>query len=583
MPIKLPILILSLTLISAIVMGPQAASGAIIGVPSDFSTIKEALDHSQSGDQVQVEPGLYHEFDITMTSGVTLMGMGDSPDLVVIDAGGLGRILLCEGVDETTIIQNITFTNGVATGSAVYDQSGGAILMNNSALRLVNCHFINNKAEGHGGALRCSHSSPQILNCHFEGNSAPDGGGGAIDCSYDSSPLIQSCFFGTNQANWGGALACRGSSSPLVSNSHFDRNAASGVLGYGGAAMADFESKPLFEQSTFYGNRARYGGALACFEGSLTNLNACTLVANISEWMGAGIICSNSYPVIENSIIAFHDGASVACGGSALPLISCTNIYGNQEDWTGAIAPQVQINNNLSADPLFCDLNPEVNFQFSLQDNSPSADENSPCAVMGAWPVGCNTTPAYINDFTAIWDTEVPRISWSSATLRTPNEFILLRNRASIPEEERPVPFMMQSDGHFVAYDNEVQGERGQDLVYRLYLIQPDASRVLLNQTELAGSTILKPLYLAGARPNPFNPSTTISFEISQERLVTVTVHNIRGQQVKELTSRHFNAGVHEVVWNGVDSRGQHVESGTYFVTVQSDGMVRSKKIMLLK
>jgi len=60
-------------------------------------------------------------------------------------------------------------------------------------------------------------------------------------------------------------------------------------------------------------------------------------------------------------------------------------------------------------------------------------------------------------------------------------------------------------------------------------------------------------------------------------------VHDIRGRQVKLLSSQQYPAGRHEVAWNGDDSQGRRVESGTYFVTVRSQNMVRSQKVLLLK
>ena len=202
---------------------------------------------------------------------------------------------------------------------------------------------------------------------------------------------------------------------------------------------------------------------------------------------------------------------------------------------------------------------------------------------MGAWPVGCEITPIYIDEFAAVWSDGVPRISWHTPYERSSSEFTLLRSLASQPEDERSVPFQAQDGGEFIAYDSELQAESGQELVYRLYLIQEDETLELISQARLSDSGMLKPLHLVGAYPNPFNPRTTIRFETSRERLVTITVHNIRGQQVRQLSSSRYPAGVHEVIWNGVDERGLRVESGTYFVTIGSDGMIRSQKILLLK
>ncbi len=576
--------ILSVTITLTLLFAASVALGTILDVPHDFSTIESALHQAESGDQISIAPGQYFEYDLVVPSGVIVSGTGATPEQVVIDAQAQGRIMICESLDETTLIQNITFINGAARGGAVYDKSGGAILLNNSNLRLFNCRFINNSADGHGGALRFTHASPQLLNCYFEGNSALEGGGGAVDCSYESSPRITNCFFKFNEANWGGALSCRGSSSPIVTNSNFDRNRAEGGLGYGGAVIADHEALPYFEKCTFYGNHARYGGGLASFESATTNLNSCTLVGNSSEWLGAGIICSNSFPVIENSIIAFQNGSAIACGGSSLPIIRCTNIYGNSlGDWVGTIAAQGRAYNNMEQDPLFCGQDPESNFEFRLQIDSPCGDESTSCGAMGAWPVGCGVTPIYLDDFAATWADGVPQISWNFSGERSSHDFILMRSRQSHADEEHLIPFIVEEGGYSLALDHEFYSKDSSNLLYTLYLKDDDGELITISRTQLSAEGMLKPLHLVGAYPNPFNPRTTISFETSRDRQISITVHNIRGQQVQQLAHKLFPAGRHQVVWSGENSMGQRVESGTYFVTIRSKDMVRSQKVLLLK
>jgi predicted outer membrane repeat protein len=574
---------LTIFLISSFIIGHHAAQATVFEVPSQYSTIHSALSLAQRGDHVKLAPGHYFELNLVIPSGITLSGTGSRADLVTIDGWGQGRILLGEGLDITSTIENITFINGSSTGEASYDQSGGAILMNNSSARIINCRFINNFAEGHGGAIRFTHSSPQIINCYFENNRAQEGGG-AIDCSYNSSPGLDNCFFRENEANWGGAVSCRGNASPIFTNCSFDSNRAAGGLGYGGAIMTDSEARPSFIKNTFYGNHARYGGALACFEDSQPYLESCTLVYNSSQMLGAGVVCSKSYPIIEKSIVAFQEGMAFGCVNSAEPQINCTNIYGNTHgDWTNAIAGQIDIEGNISADPLFCSPYPESFFQFYLRDESPCADEIGGCSLMGAWTASCDYTPTYINSFTAIWDDEVPHISWNIVSSMDDNEFILMRSRSSNPTDEYSIPFQIEGNGRFVCVDSELQPERDVDYLYRLYIAENDGSLTLVHSAQLAGLGLLQPLQILGAWPNPFNPKTTISFEIANEKLVNAAVHDISGRLVIRLAHQVFAAGEHELIWDGKNSQGLRVESGAYFVLVQADGLVRSQKVLLLK
>ena len=84
--------------------------------------------------------------------------------------------------------------------------------------------------------------------------------------------------------------------------------------------------------------------------------------------------------------------------------------------------------------------------------------------------------------------------------------------------------------------------------------------------------------------PNPFNPTTRISFSIPEESKVDLSIYNIKGQRVKSLVKESFESGNHSVVWNGVDDSGKSVGSGVYFYKLNVNGKSKLvKKCLLLK
>jgi flagellar hook assembly protein FlgD len=83
--------------------------------------------------------------------------------------------------------------------------------------------------------------------------------------------------------------------------------------------------------------------------------------------------------------------------------------------------------------------------------------------------------------------------------------------------------------------------------------------------------------------PNPFNPSTTISFSLPARGKVTLTVYDITGRKVRELISGQVNAGMHSVVWEGKDERGKGVSSGVYLSRLESDDKVITRKMLLMR
>ncbi len=82
--------------------------------------------------------------------------------------------------------------------------------------------------------------------------------------------------------------------------------------------------------------------------------------------------------------------------------------------------------------------------------------------------------------------------------------------------------------------------------------------------------------------PNPFNPSTTVSFTIKQGN-VKLAVYNIRGQRVVNLIDAVMPAGTHQVTWNGTNESGSAVSSGVYFFKLQTDESTKIRKALLMK
>ncbi len=88
---------------------------------------------------------------------------------------------------------------------------------------------------------------------------------------------------------------------------------------------------------------------------------------------------------------------------------------------------------------------------------------------------------------------------------------------------------------------------------------------------------------LCGNYPNPFNPETTINFDLKENSPVTIDVYNIKGQRIATVADGDFNAGHHSVVWNGIDNNGKQVSSGVYFYKMHSGTYTKSRKMILIK
>ena len=83
--------------------------------------------------------------------------------------------------------------------------------------------------------------------------------------------------------------------------------------------------------------------------------------------------------------------------------------------------------------------------------------------------------------------------------------------------------------------------------------------------------------------PNPFNPSTTIRYELPEDGLVNITIYDITGRHISTLVSSHQNAGYKSIQWNATNNKGQPVSAGLYLYTIQAGEFRQTKKMVLLK
>ncbi len=83
--------------------------------------------------------------------------------------------------------------------------------------------------------------------------------------------------------------------------------------------------------------------------------------------------------------------------------------------------------------------------------------------------------------------------------------------------------------------------------------------------------------------PNPFNPETTISFNLKSTINTKLSIYNIKGQLIKSFQPSKFKLGNNEIVWSGKDNNNREVASGIYFIKLINNNITSSKKIVLIK
>ena len=137
--------------------------------------------------------------------------------------------------------------------------------------------------------------------------------------------------------------------------------------------------------------------------------------------------------------------------------------------------------------------------------------------------------------------------------------------------------------GIFSQYDSSSQHTEGYQLIPRSINDFENVTAI----GDFANVAILDELDLYPAYPNPFNPSTTIPFNIPASmigvQVKKLTIYNTLGQVVMEHSLTNLKAGLNTVSWNGRSNEGNPVTSGLYFAVLQLNNLRQTVKLLLLE
>lgn len=205
------------------------------------------------------------------------------------------------------------------------------------------------------------------------------------------------------------------------------------------------------------------------------------------------------------------------------------------------------------------------------------------CADLVDWQAGDSSgqidgpLPVELTSFTAIAGNHTVRLNWETASETNNDRFEIERNgtlTARIDAQENAT-----NGAHYTWVDSDLLN--GETYVYSLYSVAINGNRELLstvNATPGENNPSVFNYSLAQNFPNPFNPTTTINFELSESGSVMLTVYNLSGQQVATLINGNLEAGAHTVEFDAAN-----LTSGLYFYRLEADNFVAQMKMLLLK
>ncbi|MCK4653831.1 MAG: right-handed parallel beta-helix repeat-containing protein [Candidatus Cloacimonetes bacterium] len=528
----------------------------IINIPDDYPTIQQGINATVDSDTILVADGIYAG---NLNKNLTWNGI-EKHIIVKSENGFENCVIDCESdgrafnfnqtsQDTTDIIEGFTIMNGLVY---FYEHNGGAIYCHSVSPKVQNNKLFDNVAsDGAGGGIYIKFGSPIVRDNVIISNNAECGGG--IYCS-SSSAIIENNLIDGNAAAvliWldtskGGGLYISGGS-PLVKDNIIQNNIAfnddieGGAMGGG---IYIFGSEALIKNNLIIENLVVIFGGYGAGSGIanqsyLSDTLHCVIECNtIANNLGSGLFSLNA--TIMNNIIYANSNSGISYYPQSNNGIICNNnVYGNEPDFNncppgiGDTSWGFNINGtacdscfNISEVPLFVSNQDE---DFFLSQLEAGQSEQSPCVDAGSGVPVDYGLENYTTRTDSIADIAIVDIGY-----HYPNGIVI----------------------------TNIENVEFQPKLYQLFNY-----------------------------PNPFktsgagrSPATTISFQLSENGEVNLSIYNIKGQKIKTIVNEKLEQGLHQIIWDGKNDNNQYVASGVYFYKLKVNNKnIAIKKYLLLK
>ena len=193
---------------------------------------------------------------------------------------------------------------------------------------------------------------------------------------------------------------------------------------------------------------------------------------------------------------------------------------------------------------------------------------------------GNTVVATLLQSYSAAWSDRGVRIDWTLSEMDDGTDFIVSRAAGpSMAFAEITSGDITRESLSFSFIDTEC--EAGTTYYYRIDLLN-DTGRMLLFET---GPVETPPaaLTLHQNHPNPFNPSTTISYHVPERCRVTLEIYNVSGDLVAKLYDGYREEGTYTASWNGYNTKGLQMSSGVYLYRLRAGKEILSRKMILLR
>ena len=368
-----------------------------------------------------------------------------------------------------------------------------------------------------------------------------EGGGIKAQNSVKISNIVVSENYSEN-----GAGIYLSNGNPIINNVHIINNNAED----NGGGIQLQNCSPLFESVIIENNIATQEGGGILSRNSSSVFENVIIKNNKTNDFGGGACFFESSAEFYNSLILNNEsstgGISLYDGSSLIMLNS--NVIGNvstQDDEGGGVHLYDDSNVNITSTIIRNNFPFEINFKDD--GNSISVDYSN---VLGG-ESGIEVHEDYPNQ----------EVVWGNNNI-----------------DSDPL-FCEQSSGDFTIAENSPcigSGENGTDI--GALGVGCETAILSLGKELLPDNFVLHQNY-----PNPFNPTTEISYDIPEASVVSLSIYDLMGREIRTMINSEQTAGFKNIQWNATDNLGKSVPAGMYIYTIQAGEFRQTRKMVLLK
>jgi len=460
--------------------------------------------------------------------------------------------------NDSSFFKYCLIENGFADGDSLDGCGGGLMVYNFNKIKLENCKFSDNNAYEYGGGIYLQNSNIIIKNCTISNNLAVSG---SNRCGGGLAVILSNPYFVGNQVHnnygdyAGGGLFLQNSSLNLIENkisNNFAGDLGGGIYANGGYPylLKNFISSNF----AYNGDELNQGGGIFLANTSSIVIN--NLINNNTSGQGGGFYLDCVEIYFLNNTVGVNSTIGDANAGGGFYCQTDSSEY-NFSIYNSIIADNSSDNGSQFyfedeysyPDFYYCNLRNGIE-AFGYADSSMSYDgifENN---------IDCNPY-------------------WQGSGFEHP--YALMQNSLCINSGDPDTTgiYLPELDlagnpriynGNTVIIDIGAYEYQGEPVAVPEDLISSNSAPVLYRNY-----------------PNPFNPTTTISFALPESQKIKLVIYNIKGQLVKILADEYLPSGFIQKEWDGTDLKGKQVNSGIYFYTLYSSKKQITKKMMLLK